>query len=260
MIKYIKILVITIILGLLIGGCSTSLNVSVDDEIDNVNIKISKSQIIADGKDYIQITAIAFDSDGYEVDTSDYSVKYKVNGNTYNDSKFTSTTAGTYDIQVGVDGIWSNTVTVEVKSALKIANYSKSTSFHLITWEPLYNSKEYQYWFTPDLETTNFSYEGSHNVPTLKSGSSFTNTVVPGSSYLYFVMTGKTDFAYYRTTDKISIGNSSADYKEYRFYDDTIGVETDSNQNDIPANIVLREVIGNGVRATEKDINIIRIK
>ena len=31
MIKYIKILVITIILGLLIGGCSTSLNVSVDD-------------------------------------------------------------------------------------------------------------------------------------------------------------------------------------------------------------------------------------
>ena len=260
--KKIKILFLaTVSVVLLLAGCSASLSVSIEDEVDKVTITADKSEIVASGTDSVKLTVKAYDVDGVELDLDSSDITYTVSGGTVSSSGyFTATTAGSYSIQAKVGDIYSSSVNVTVKRALKITN-NIGFSLHLITWEPLVNSVEKIYWFTPDEEYSQYyNNNGDHYVPTLFNGHSNTQKVDSGESYLYFVMTGDSDFGYYRTVDKIKIGGSAADYRAFVFQTNYYGVETDSNQNDLLNSYVLREVTTNGTRAAGEVIKLEKIE
>lgn len=246
---------------LLFAGCSASISVSVEDEVDHVTINADKSEIVASGTDRVKITVKAYDINGDELALDSSDITYTVSGGTVSSSGyFTATTAGNYSIQVKVGDIYSNSVNVSVKRALKITN-NIGFSLHLITWEPIVNSFEKIYWFTPDEEYSQYyNNNGNHNVPTLKNGHSSIQSVESGESYLYFVVTGDSDFGYYRTVDKIKIGGSAADYRAFVFDTSTEGQQTDSNQNDLLKSYVLREVTTNGTRAAGEVIKLEKIE
>lgn len=260
--KKIKILFLAMVsMVLLLAGCSASLSVSIEDEVDHVTITADKSEIVASGTDSVKLTVKAYDVDGYELDLDSSDITYTVSGGTVSSSGyFTATTAGSYSIQAKVGDIYSSSVNVNVKRALKIAN-NIGFSLHLITWEPLVNSVEKIYWFTPDEEYSQYyNNNGDHYVPTLFNGHSNTQKVDSGESYLYFVMTGASDFGYYRTVDKIKIGGTAADYRSFIFDKSTDGQQTDSNQNDLLNSYVLREVTTNGTRAAGEVIKLEKIE
>lgn len=245
---------------LLMAGCSASVSVSIEDEVDYVTISADKAEIIASGTDKVRLTVKAYDVDGYELDLSSSDITYTVSGGTVSSGYFTATKAGNYSIQAKVGDIYSSSVDVTVKRALKITN-NIGFSLHLITWEPLVNSAEKKFWFTPDEEYSQYYNDnGDHYVPTMKNGHSATEKVDSGESYLYFVMTGDSDFGYYRTVEKIKIGGTAADYRAFIFDEDTDGQETDSNQNDILNSYVLREVTSNGTRAAGEVIKLQKIE
>lgn len=243
---------------LVMAGCSAKISV----ESSELNLVNNDTAIYADGTDYTTIKV--YDAAGYPVSMGDSGLDIFCDKSTYyidSDGRFTATAAGTYKLWVKVDGIESNTVTISVRRGLKIVN-AATFSIHLITWEPTANDI---YWFTPSTEYSKYYPYDNNLVPTLKSGTSCQQEVIAGTSYLYFVLTGTSDFGYYRTESKISVGTSgAADGRSFEFTNSTTGVETDENQNDIIKRKgvpVLREVVisPKGVRSVAKEIPLIKI-
>ena len=249
---------------IILTGCTTSTTITITiPDVDSVDLATNDSTIYADGSDYSYVVITPYDIDGYQCDLEDYIVEYTVTpstgANITESGRFTATKAGKYTVQVKVDGEWSNSITITAERSLEIVNES-STSIHLITWEPT----GYTYWFTPQTEYSQFYNDnGDHYVPTLKAGKSYQQSVAAGTSYLYFVMTGDSDFGYYRTKTKVAVGSSygAADGRSFEFVNRTPNVETDEDQNDLTPVPVLREVIKSetGVRTIINEIQLIKI-
>ena len=75
-------------------------------------------------------------------------------------------------------------------------------------------------------------------------------------------MTDTSDFGYYRTTDKISVGtNGAADARSFEFTNITYSVKTDEDQNDLTPVPVLQEIktSSKGVRSVAREIPLIKI-
>lgn len=261
--KMIQILMI--LFTIVLAGCKTTVEIEIPD-VDSINISATDYAVYADGDDYTRINVTPYDYNDYALDEDDYFIEYSISpsigAQIDNYGRFTATKAGSYSVQVKIDGIWSNDITISARRALKIENNS-FTSIHLITWEPsTYNSK---YWFTPDNEySIYYNNNGNHYVPTMKRDSYYQQEVVAGTSYLYFVLTGTSDFGYYRTESKVSVGSAygAADGRTFEFTNVTTGVETDEDQNDLPAPLpILKEItVSNaGVRSVGNEIKLIKI-
>jgi hypothetical protein len=227
--------------------------------VNSVVITASANAVYADGTDDSQISVKAYNSSGKEISLTGKTASfYTTAGSAVSTTgKFTATTAGSYSVWAKVDGVSSNTVTISVRRGLKIVN-AATTSIHLITWEPTGNNR---YWFTPSTEYSKFYPYDNNQVPTLKSGTSFQQEVISGTSYLYFVMTDKSDFGYYRTTTKVAVGSAygAADGRTFEFTNVTTGVETDEKQNDLPAPVIREIKIFKGVRSVVREIPLIKI-
>jgi hypothetical protein len=256
--KMIQILMILFTIAL--AGCKTTIEIEIPD-VDSISISATDDAVYADGEDYTRISVIPYDYNDYALDEDDYLIDYKISPsigvNIDNYGRFTATTAGTYSVQVKIDGIWSNSITIKAARGLKIVN-AATTSIHLITWEPTGNNR---YWFTPSTEYSKFYPYDNNQVPTLKSGTSCQQEVIAGTSYLYFVLTDKSDFGYYRTASKISVGSSygAADGRTFEFTNLTTGVKTDENQNDLPVPVIREIKIFKGVRSVVREIPLIKI-
>lgn len=243
------------LLIMVMAGCTAKVS------IESAELSLVDTEIYADGTDYTAIKV--YDKDGYVVNMGDSGLEIFCDKTTYNidsNGRFTATVAGTYKLWVTVDGIESNTVTISVRRGLKIVN-AATFSIHLITWEPIGHD---EYWFTPETQYSQFYNDnGSHNVPTLKSGTSFQQEVIAGTSYLYFVLTDTSDFGYYRTITKVAIGSSysAADARSFEFTNITDSVETDEDQNDLTPVPVLQEIeiSSKGVRSVAREIPLIKI-
>lgn len=165
----------------------------------------------------------------------------------------------------------SNSITVINRVDLNISGNPSGLSFgiHQMTWG-IPEGLASDVWFTPDTQYeakfTNPS-TGSHYIPTLKTGNSCIKSGIVSDvygRYLYFVLTGTTDFEYWRTTDLIKIGDSVGNNKSYIIYANSELAQTDENGNDLPnvsqVGIVVVEVTNDGKRSIQKEIPVTRIK